>query len=259
MKKVAIIGANGMVGQNLVNAYSGDCEVIQITRDNICNYKENEFDLLFVTAADARKYLVNNEPYDDLISIMLLLNNLRFYKAKKVILISTVDVYNSVSNIGDEHTILFFEYPSYGSNRLLLEFSLKKIFPTNLLIVRLQGLIADNLKKNLLFDIKNGRTVSNYSLDSRFQFYPLKRLRQDLNKVLTSDFSICNLSAEPVSVQEINSLVGLKFEISNSEEKLFIDYNVKSKHPLLSESNIGYWINKTDVLFEIECYLNLRK
>jgi len=250
MKKIGIIGAKGMVGQNLVNLYSGDNNVFSITRENIETYKNFKFDLIFLAAADGRKYIANKEPYLDLISIMNLMNTVRYYDADKIVLISTIDVYNTVMNNGDENTKLAITFPSYGSNRLQLEFALRGLFKEKLLVIRLQGLIAENLKKNLLFDIKNNRTLANFSNDTTFQFYPLNRLRKDIDVVLSMQIRLCNLSAEPISIKELYSILNKKLNVSKTKEIISTNYNVKSIHN-------RYWVDKAMVISEIKNYLNI--
>jgi hypothetical protein len=255
MRNIGVIGASGMVGQNIVKQFSTDSCVFSITRENINEYVGFDFDLIFIAAADGRKYHVNNEPYSDLISIMNMVNIVRFYKSSKFVLISTVDVYNFVGNVGDESTILSFMYPSYGSNRLLLELALKNMFQEKLLIVRLQGLVADNLKKNLLFDIKSNRKIQNFSPDSTFQFYPLNRFRGDLEILINSNSALCNISAEPLLVEEIYSITSNNLNI-DSEETLFkVNYDVTSNNQTLSQSSNGYWVNKEEISKEIQLYL----
>ena len=256
MKKIAIIGAKGMVGQNLVDLYSGDSNVFSITRENIESYKDFKFDSIFIAAADGRKYIANKEPYLDLISIMKLINTVRYYDADKIILISTVDVYNTEMNSGNENTNLTIRSPSYGSNRLQLEFALRGLFKEKLLVIRLQGLIAGNLKKNILFDIKNNRALGNFSNDTTFQFYPLNRLRMDIDAVLTMEIRLCNLSAEPISIKELFSIINRKLKFSKREPIISANYNVKSLHKCCDNDN-GYWINKSTVISEIKNYLDI--
>ena len=148
MGLIGVIGANGMVGSNIYEQFKIDHEVIKITRENIREYSKEEFDIIFCAAVDGRKYLANLDPYKDLMKILLLFEEVKNYKCRKFVLISTVDVYNNNINIGDEDSQLNIENLNYGNNRLILEKILKTIFNEKLIIVRLQGLIAKNLKKN---------------------------------------------------------------------------------------------------------------
>jgi len=257
MKQIAIIGAKGMVGQNLVNLYFKNNNIFSITRENIDKYRDIKFDLIFIAAADGRKYIANKDPYSDLISIMNLLKSLAFYNSEKIVLISTIDVYNINGNIGDEKTKLDIISPNYGSNRLLLELSLKHLFKEKLLVIRLQGLIANNLKKNLLYDIKHGKALSNFSTNTTFQFYPLNRLKKDIDEILQTEIRLCNLSAEPISIKELYSEINTQLNISNRNDILTVNYNVKSIHNSLSSVNSGYWILKKAIMSEIKNYLNI--
>jgi hypothetical protein len=254
MGLIGVIGANGMVGSNIYEQFKIDHEVIKITRENIREYSNEEFDIIFCAAVDGRKYLANLDPYKDLMKILLLFEEVKNYKCRKFVLISTVDVYNNNINIGDEDSQLNIENLNYGNNRLILEKILKTIFNEKLIIVRLQGLIAKNLKKNILFDIKMGVSSINFTNDSTFQFYPLPLFRSHFLKIMSNNIVLCNLSAEPINVFEILDLTNLSFSDSITS-KIQVYYKVKSKFSGLVGNNNGYWVSKDECKIFIKKYI----
>lgn len=87
-----------------------------------------------------------------------LIDHLKTVKAKKFILISTVDVFKSPVNVDENSPIILDELKPYGYNRRRLELFVKKNF-TSHLIVRLPGLVGSGLKR-ILFMISRIITKS---------------------------------------------------------------------------------------------------
>lgn len=150
MKK-AIIGYTGFVGSNLINQNKFD---LFYNSSNISEIDGKELDLLVIAAPSAVKWKANQEPEQDLQMIDDLISHLKKVKAKKVIQISTVDIYKNPINV-DENTEIETEglHP-YGKNRFYLEEFIRKQF-TNHLVVRLPALFGEGLKKNFIYDLLN--------------------------------------------------------------------------------------------------------
>lgn len=144
----AIIGYTGFVGSNLVR---------QVDFNSLYNSKNIEsiigkkFDLLVCSGAPAVKWLANKEPEKDLENIKRLTKCLGKVAAKKVILISTVDVYPLPVEVDEDTEIDLEVLHPYGKHRLELERFVEARFDS--LIVRLPGLFGDGLKKNIIYDL----------------------------------------------------------------------------------------------------------
>lgn len=246
--EIGVIGGFGMIGSNIVEQYSNDNEISIITRENILDFEHKIFDLIFCAAADGRKYLANSEPYNDLINVMSLVQSVRLLKCQKFILVSTVDVYNSVGNVGDESSRIEIERFSYGANRLCLEIALREVFGSKLAIIRLQGIIANNLKKNILFDIKNQKSFVQLGKESMIQYYPLRMFRNHIEEVLSKGIVLCNLSCQPISYFELQDIVEFQIPVSDTN----VIYDVRSMF-----RPDGYWVKKNIVLENIENYLGI--
>ena len=75
--------------------------------------------------------------------------NIQQIQPKKLVLISTIDVYKSPINVNEDTPIISEDLQPYGANRYYLEQKVRDDFPETL-IIRLPGLFGKNIKKNFL-------------------------------------------------------------------------------------------------------------
>ena len=105
-------------------------------------------------------------------------------RAKRFVLISTIDVYGNVNAGGDESTLEAGREPShaYGRHRLWFETRMREHFGTGCTVIRLPGLFGPFLKKNCLFDLCNRRCemISKIAPNSWFQWYDIRDLWRDI-------------------------------------------------------------------------------
>jgi len=147
----ALVGYTGFVGSNIC-AHG--------TFDGLYNSKNIESaygsspDLLIYSGLRAEKYLANNDPEADLEQIKIAEANISRIAPKKLVLISTIDVFKNPVGV-DENTAIDTEgLHAYGYNRYLLEVWVRENYP-DALIVRLPGLFGINIKKNFIYDYMN--------------------------------------------------------------------------------------------------------
>lgn len=147
----ALVGYTGFVGSNIC-AHG--------TFDGLYNSKNIESaygsspDLLIYSGLRAEKYLANNDPEADLEQIKIAEANISRIAPKKLVLISTIDVFKNPVGV-DENTAIDTEgLHAYGYNRYLLETWVRENYP-DALIVRLPGLFGINIKKNFIYDYMN--------------------------------------------------------------------------------------------------------
>src|SRR6266852_10340 len=86
----ALIGHTGFLGGNLARQFSFD-ECYRST--NIAAIRAREFDLLVSSGVTARKWWANQNPAEDRARIDSSLGNLVSVRARRVVVLSTVDVY----------------------------------------------------------------------------------------------------------------------------------------------------------------------
>lgn len=149
MKKV-LVGYTGFVGSNLVEETEFDK---LFNSKNISEAYGTNPDLLIYSGVPAQKFIANMNPENDLEIIKNAITNIEKINPKKLVLISTIDVYERPIQV-DEDEKLSPSTEAYGRNRLYLEDWVKEHIE-DYLIVRLPGLYGKNLKKNFIYDLIN--------------------------------------------------------------------------------------------------------
>lgn len=147
----SLVGYTGFVGSNLAKSFKFD---------NLYNSKniEEAFgtnpDLLVYSGVPAEKFLANSNPEKDLKITENAFENIKKINSKKLVLISTIDVYKNPINVDEDTEIDTEGLLPYGLNRYKLERLVEENFE-NHLIVRLPGLYGENIKKNFIYDLIN--------------------------------------------------------------------------------------------------------
>ena len=145
----SLVGYSGFVGSNIA---------LGIKFDNYYNSKNikeaygTNPDLLVYSGVPAQKFMANKFPEQDMEVIKEAIENIQKINPKKLVLISTIDVYNNPNNVDETAIINPDENQPYGKNRFFLE----KWVMDNIndyLIVRLPGLYGQNIKKNFIYDL----------------------------------------------------------------------------------------------------------
>lgn len=147
----ALVGYTGFVGSNiLLKGKIDKC----YNSSNIKDAYGLQPDLLIYAGVKAEKYLANNAPEEDMKSILQAQENIKRINPKKLVLISTIDVFKKPVNVDERTPIDGDGLQAYGRNRYMLECWVRENFE-DALIIRLPGLFGKNLKKNFIFDIIN--------------------------------------------------------------------------------------------------------
>lgn len=149
--KTALVGYTGFVGSNLNCLY-------QFTNlynsKNIHEAYDTEPDLLVYAGLPSEMFKANANPDDDYKNILQAIKNIEAIKPKKLVLISTVAVYDKTNDVDEKHIICKDSLLPYGRNRLILEeWVLDNYYDS--LVVRLPAIYGLNLKKNFIFDLIN--------------------------------------------------------------------------------------------------------
>lgn len=144
----ALVGYTGFVGSNI---YAADCFEYAFNSKNIKDAYGLKPDLLIYCGLRAEKYLANNMPDKDEELIRNAEENIIRIAPKKLVLISTIDVFCNPVNVDEDTEIITEGLHPYGYNRYQLECWTRKNFP-EALIIRLPGLFGRNIKKNFIYD-----------------------------------------------------------------------------------------------------------
>ena len=246
-----LIGYTGFVGQKLLSQKKFK---FLFNSKNINKIKNKKFNYVFCAGAPGIKWMANKYPKQDLASINVLKKNIENISCKKFILISTVDVYSNSINKTEKNKPTISKKNFYGKNRLDLEKFVMKNFD-NFLIIRLTALVGKQLKKNILYDIKNKFQLDKINKNSVYQYYPIDNLLKDIKKLLNEKNKVIHLNSEPINVDEIlndNNLSLLDGGLIKKKEL----YNLKSIYSKKYKNIKNYFYNKKKILFYIKKYLH---
>jgi dTDP-4-dehydrorhamnose reductase len=246
-----LIGYTGFVGQKLLSQKKFK---FLFNSKNINKIKNKKFNYVFCAGAPGIKWMANKYPKQDLASINVLKKNIENISCKKFILISTVDVYSNSINKTEKNKPTTSKKNFYGKNRLDLEKFVMKNFD-NFLIIRLTALVGKQLKKNILYDIKNKFQLDKINKNSVYQYYPIDNLLKDIKKLLNEKNKVIHLNSEPINVDEIlndNNLSLLDGGLIKKKEL----YNLKSIYSKKYKNIKNYFYNKKKILFYIKKYLH---
>jgi nucleoside-diphosphate-sugar epimerase len=195
-----LVGHTGFVGGNLVRQRSYDRT---FHRPDIADIAGCHFDRLVISGVPAQKWLANTEPEADAANIAGLVRHLSATTARRAVLISTVDVYPHPTGVDEATEVSPGDHEqAYGRNRLLFEWFVTGHFPDTL-VVRLPALFGPGLKKNLVYDLCQGRPEEFCHRDSTFQFYDVRRLSDDIDTALDAGLRLVNLATEPLSAATV--------------------------------------------------------
>jgi hypothetical protein len=200
MSGSALIGFTGFVGGTLHRAGRFD---LLINSKNTNDLRGGRFDLVICAGVPAAKWLANQQPENDRRAISSIRDVLDTTEIKELILISTIDVYCDPSDPSDEDDVIDASgnHP-YGRHRFELERWLAHRFRKTR-IIRLPALFGEGLKKNVMFDLLHGNQTDKINPLSIYQWYPLRRLASDIERIRACDIDLINLFPEPIQTAEI--------------------------------------------------------
>ncbi len=149
--KDILVGYSGFVGSNLALKH----KFFELYNSkNILEAYGSSPDLLIYSGVPSGMFLANNFPKKDLDIIYNAQENIKKINPKKVVLISTIAVYDNPINVNENTLIDIDKLTAYGANRYILEQFIEQNF-SDYLIVRLPALFGKNLKKNFIYDFIN--------------------------------------------------------------------------------------------------------
>lgn len=247
--KTVLIGYTGFVGSNLLSQSKYD---VLINSKNFESLINGTFDKIVCAGVSSVKWKANKNPEEDLMNINKLVDVLKTVKANKFILISTVDVYNVLSN-ADESTICSNDNHAYGRHRLYFENFCKEQFK-DILIVRLPALFGQGLKKNVIYDLLNDNCLEMINLNSSFQYYCLNNLTHDINLAEIHGIKLINLFTEPITTLEIVNRF-FKDKLDKCKGTNEVHYNLYTKYAELNNHNGKYLYTKDEIFKQLTNFI----
>lgn len=149
----ALVGYTGFVGSNIYEVAGEKIDAVYNSKNIGESFGSNP-DLLIYAGLRAEKYLANNMPEKDMELIVEAEKNIKKINPKRLVLISTIDVFKIPKNVDETSEIDTKNLHAYGYNRYQLELWTRENYP-DALIVRLPGLFGKNIKKNFIYDYLN--------------------------------------------------------------------------------------------------------
>lgn len=144
-----LVGFTGFVGSNICKSHRFDK---LYHSKNIEEAFGSHPDLCIYCGVRAEKFLANAAPESDFEVILNAIENIKKINPKKIVLISTADVYKEPFGV-DENTIIETAgLQPYGKNRFYLEEWIRQNH-MDCHIIRLPGLFGKNIKKNFIYDL----------------------------------------------------------------------------------------------------------
>lgn len=222
----ALIGVTGFVGGNLARQHPFDAG---FHSRNVHELRGQRFDLLVCAGNPAEKWRANQEPAADRASIDTLVAALSEVAARRLVLISTVDVYPRAVEVDEETPIDLQAAQPYGRHRRELELFVRERFP-DALILRLPGLFGPGLKKNVIFDLLHSNQLHVIHADSAIQFYALEHLWADIERCWEHGIHLLNVAPQPVQVSELaREAFGMEFT-QRPTGVVPVRYDFRSRH-----------------------------
>lgn len=241
-----LIGNTGLVGQTIQKFEKFDEYFNSKNIELIKNIKKDG-DELFLTCLPATKWLVNKNLKQDIDNIYKIIELLSGPQYSKIILISTIDVYNDSPLFVDETYSPNVSKLSYGNNRYLFELLVREFIKTDdLKIFRLPALFNNLIKKNILYDLINDNNVNLINKNSIFQWYNLDNLSNDINKYSQENPNevIFNLFTEPIFTEDIINMFPKHINKVQNGPELIYNYQTKFGGYINKKSNVLKEINK---------------
>ena len=246
----ALIGHTGFVGSNLAR---GAHFSHLYNSSNFRQMRGGQFDTVVCAGVSAAKWKANLDPVSDWKQISALIAELATIKARRFILISTVDVYPDTSLPLDEVADIGGQLHAYGAHRLGLEEFVARTFERSA-IVRLPALFGPGLKKNALFDLINDHEVDRINPNGIFQWYPVGRLVDDLAIVDRHGLARVNLVTEPIALRAIWERYFLRHPIPKIAAP-GAQYRLRSKYADLFGGRGFYCMDADEVMAELGSFV----
>ena len=145
----SLVGQTGFVGSNLARQHvfqrayhSTDIAEAYGSKPEVCVY----------AGVRAEKFLAASDPAQDMAIVHQAINNISQINPRRLVLISTIDVYPNPVEVDENTAIDNTGAHPYGAHRYILEQWVRENV-RDYCIVRLPALFGDHLKKNFIYDL----------------------------------------------------------------------------------------------------------
>ena len=191
-----LIGYTGFIGSSL-NQEQYQLKLNSKNWDSIS--EPIDVDRLVIAAPSGVKYLANREPLNDLDKCLSLVKNIiKYFKSiKTMVIISSNDTLNPTTDYGQNRQYF---------NNLMEEVCRNK--HTSLYIMYLGMTFGSKARKGMVYDFIHGNF--DFYRGGTYQFYPVRRLEQDIQYCIDNKIHRAMLSSVPIKTSEIKALWNVK-------------------------------------------------
>lgn len=181
----ALIGHTGVVGQAIAQSTVFDTTYNSQNIDSMSGH----YDLVVCAAPSGARMLVNADSVPDTQAILQIQNALGRCSIAQFVLISSIDSVN---------------YPDtpYGRNRKDFESWAMNQW-SNSVVIRLSSIIAPNIRKNILYDIKHQQWLERINPATQLQWCCLQDIVPVWQDMIVRGQRELNLVSEPIVNQDI--------------------------------------------------------
>jgi hypothetical protein len=250
MASSALIGDTGFVGGTLLKRRHFDSTY---NSRNIETIQGRTFDRLVCAGVPAVKWIANREPEQDWRNIRRLLDNLKATTIQHFVLISTIDVYSEPNGLTENDAPSVERLQPYGLHRLKIEQFVKQHY-ASCTIIRLPALFGAGLRKNALYDLVNVNQVEKIVPNAEFQWYSMRRLADDIDRIRTAGIDLINITAEPIAMEDIRARFFPDVKVGplvSSPPK----YDLRSIHDKLFGGRRGYHFTRSQIFDEMAAFI----
>ena len=249
----ALVGYTGFVGSNLYE--SGDINAAYNSK-NIEEAYGTEPDLLIYAGIRAEKYLANNAPEKDMELIKQAEENIAKINPRKLVLISTIDVFKIPKNVDENSVVDTKDLHAYGYNRYRLEAWVREKYQ-DALIVKLPGLFGKNIKKNFIYDYIN--VIPLMLKEAKFEELAAREaeLRRFYQLQANGFYKVNVLDKDRKELKDIFCKLGfsaLNFTDSRSIYQFYNLANLRQDMQIALEAGITLWHPATEPVSAAEIY-----
>lgn len=248
--KTALIGYTGFVGSNILARHDFDD---LYNSSNIDDIADKKYDLVVSAANRADSFRINEHPEEDRAEIDSLIARIGTAASiSKLVLISTVCVYEASDGPNEDTPIRPENLTPYGQNRYHQEQVLSSRYDTTAL--RLPQLFGRGLKKGVIYDLANNYRVEHIRPQGLFQYYDLARLWSDITIALDNRLTTLNIATPPLSSETVaREIFGIDLagQVPDAPESPFAQMytrNMTTKHARLFGRDGEYLISEQEEL-----------
>lgn len=148
-KQAVLVGDTGFVGSNLCESHAFASAVHSVNVNEMYGLHP---EILVYAGVTGTKWYANRHPKEDRKIMLAACGNIKRISPKKLVLISTVDVYDAIRNVDEHFGTDKEKLHVYGRHRAELEDWVREN-TADFHIVRLPAIYGKNLKKNFLYDL----------------------------------------------------------------------------------------------------------